>query len=355
MVIGCPCALVISTPVSIVAGLAAAARHGVLIKGGLYLELPARLRALAFDKTGTLTRGEPTVVDVIAMEGCSTADVLGWAGALEARSSHPLARAVQAHVRSLGLPIVEVADLQAVPGRGVTGLIAGIRHWVGSHDYVESLGIETPQVHDQLQRLGAQGRTVAVVGRSREVCGFLTLADGVRPEAAGVVQALRREGIAHTAMLTGDNAATARGIADAAGVEDVHAALLPADKVRVMDDLIERFGTVAMVGDGVNDAPAMARASMGIAMGAMGSDAAIEAADVALMSDDLSRLPWLIRHSRRTLRVIRQNVVLSLAVKAVFVALTFGGIASLWASIAADMGVSLVVVANALRLMKPTE
>ncbi|MEQ1575103.1 MAG: HAD-IC family P-type ATPase [Vicinamibacterales bacterium] len=237
----------------------------------------------------------------------------------------------------------------------MTAKINGVPYWLGSHRYLEELGQETTAVHDRLESLSSAGRTVVVIGKQDHVCGFVTLADALRPESVDIIRALHEAGVEHVVMLTGDNKPTADRIATATGIEEVRAELLPADKVKAVEELVARFGTVAMIGDGVNDAPAMGRASLGIAMGAAGSDAAIEAADVALMSDDLSKLPWLIRHSRRTLRIIRQNVVLSLGVKAVFVVLTFAGAATLWAAIAADMGVSLVVIANALRLLRSAD
>ncbi|MEQ1911243.1 MAG: HAD-IC family P-type ATPase, partial [Vicinamibacterales bacterium] len=294
-------------------------------------------------------------VDVVAMDGHTEAELLTSMGALEAHSDHPLARAIVAHVRDRGVMITPAEDVQAVQGRGVTAKINGVPYWLGSHRYLEELGQETTAVHDRLESLSSAGRTVVVIGKQDHVCGFVTLADALRPESVDIIRALHEAGVEHVVMLTGDNKPTADRIATATGIEEVRAELLPADKVKAVEELVARFGTVAMIGDGVNDAPAMGRASLGIAMGAAGSDAAIEAADVALMSDDLSKLPWLIRHSRRTLRIIRQNVVLSLGVKAVFVVLTFAGAATLWAAIAADMGVSLVVIANALRLLRSAD
>jgi Cd2+/Zn2+-exporting ATPase len=234
----------------------------------------------------------------------------------------------------------------------VTGRVNGRRYWLGSHRYLEELRQETGDVHAQLESLSAAGQTVVVVGTDDHVCGFIALADAVRPESVEAVRRLHDVGVGHVVMLTGDNKATATRIAAETEIDDVRAEMLPADKVSAIEDLVTRFQTVAMIGDGVNDAPAMGRASIGIAMGAAGSDAAVEAADIALMSDDLSRLPWLIEHSRRTLGIIRQNVIASLGVKAVFVVLTFSGLASLWTAIAADMGVSLAVIANALRLLR---
>ena len=352
LVIGCPCALVISTPVSIVAALAAAARQGVLVKGGVHIESPSRLVAVALDKTGTLTEGRPSVRSVHPMNEHDERDLLRIASALEAASDHPLARAIVRHAEGMGIAATPATDLQALHGLGLTARVDGEPYWLGSHRLLERRGQETPEVHDRLEALAGEGQSVVVLGNETHVCGFIALADSVRPEAPGVVAALRAAGVAHVVMLTGDNAATAQAIGRATGIEEVQAELLPEDKVRAIEELVSAHGRVAMIGDGVNDAPALARATIGVAMGAAGSGAAIETADVALMSDDLSKLPWLIRHSRRTLAVIRQNVATSLVVKGVFVALTLAGLASLWAAIAADMGASLVVIANGLRLLR---
>ncbi len=354
LVIGCPCALVISTPVSIVAALAASARNGVLIKGGVYVEAPARLKAVAMDKTGTLTEGRPRVAQVLPEPGISERELLVIAATMESQSDHPLARAIVEFCKEKGIAPRDAADFTAIQGKGATGTINGKTYWLGSHRYLEERGEETPEVHDRLQRLAGSGQSVVVVGNEERVIGMITLADAVRAESQESVASLRRAGIRHVVMVTGDNKPTAEAIAKATGVDELYAELLPQDKVALVEKLVGKYEQVAMVGDGVNDAPAMARATLGIAMGAMGSDAAIEAADVALMSDDLSKLPWLVRHSRRALAIIRQNITLSLAVKALFVILTFAGFASLWAAIAADMGVSLLVIFNALRLLART-
>lgn len=352
LVIACPCALVISTPVSVVAGLAAAARHGVLVKGGVYLEAPARIGAIAFDKTGTLTRGKPAVADVIPMGGHTRNELLESAAAIEARSEHPVAEAILRFVRAEGLAVPAVDGFQAVLGKGATARVRGKEYWLGSHRYLEERGQETAEVHDRLEALSREGKTVVVVGDASHVCGLIALADEVRPESAAMLRELRDLGIQHLVMLTGDNRGTAERIGTDIGLTELRAELLPEDKVKVIEELAAKYGSVAMVGDGVNDAPALARATLGIAMGAAGSDAAIETADVALMSDDISNIPWLVRHSRKTLAIIRQNIVFSLAVKAVFVGLTFLGHASLWSAIAADMGASLLVIFNGLRLLR---
>ncbi len=353
LVIACPCALVISTPVSIVAALAAAARQGVLIKGGMYVEAPARLKAIAFDKTGTLTAGKPAVVELVPLSGHDERELSERAAAMEQRSDHPLAVAIVAHARQKGITPPPAEDFQIIQGKGATARFNGQMYWLGSHRYLEERGQETPKVHAQLESMSGAGRSVVVIGNEQHVCGFITLADEIRPEAPPTLAELRRLGIEHLIMLTGDNEPTARAIANQTGIDEFRAELLPADKVKIVEELVAKYGAVAMVGDGVNDAPALGRATIGIAMGAVGSDAAIETADIALMSDDLSRLPWLIQHSRRTLAVIRQNIYFSLAVKTLFVILTFAGWSSLWAAIGADTGASLLVVFNGLRLLNP--
>jgi Zn2+/Cd2+-exporting ATPase len=315
--------------VSIVASLAAAARHGVLVKGGVHMETPSELKAVALDKTGTLTEGKPAVVALVPMNGHTESELLERIGAMEAHSDHPLARAIVAHVAERGVNGMMATDFQTVQGKGATARFNGKAYWLGSHRYLEERGQETPEVHDRIIEMSGSGQTVVVVGNDEHVCGFITLADKVRPEAAESVRRLHESGIEHVIMLTGDNQPTAEAIARATGVDEIRAELLPADKVSAVEELVRRYGSVAMIGDGINDAPAMGRASLGIAMGAAGSDAAIEAGDVALMSDDLSKLPWLITHSRQTTSIIRQNIVLSLGVKGVFVVLTVFGYASL--------------------------
>lgn len=352
LVIACPCALVISTPVSIVAALASAARAGVLVKGGAYIELPARLKAIAMDKTGTITRAKPVVAQVIPLGNHTEAELVARAAALEARSTHPLARAILGYADQRGIALAPASDVRVLRGKGLTGTFDGEPFWLGSHRYVVERGQDTPETAKRAETLEADGKTVIAVGNPRHVCGLIAVADTVRPEAREIVEQLHAAGITRVVMLTGDNRITASAIARDLGIDEVHAELLPDDKVEKIEELVARYGTVAMVGDGVNDAPALARANLGIAMGAIGSDAAIETADVALMTDDISKLPWLVHHAKRTLVVIQQNIVFSLGVKAVFVVLTFAGYATLWGAIAADTGASLLVVANALRLLR---
>lgn len=352
LVIACPCALVISTPVSIVAALATAARNGILIKGGAYIEAPASLRAMALDKTGTLTTGKPVIVEIIALNGHNEKQLLERAAALEVGSTHPIAIAILAHAKNLGVEVKPAANYQIIQGKGAQGEFDGKYYWLGSHRLLEEKREETSEVHQQLESMATAGCTVVVVGNSDHVCGFIALADGIRPEAKTTIKQLHDSGIENVVMLTGDNQGTANAVARAINITQVHAELLPEGKVKLIEELAERYESVAMVGDGINDAPAMGRATLAIAMGAAGSDAAIETADIALMSDDLSKLTWLIHHSRRTMNVIRQNIAFSLTIKAIFVILTFSGFSSLWAAIAADMGASLLVVFNGLRLLR---
>lgn len=357
LVIACPCALVISTPVTIVAALAGAAKQGVLIKGGVHLETPARLKAIAMDKTGTLTEGRPKVVELVPLGNRTEAQLLEFAAALEARSEHPLAHAILDEARKHGVNVVPADSVHAVRGKGVIGRTGGREAWLGSRSYLEERATTaaTPDVLLSADRIAGAGRTVVAVGDQNFVWGLIAIADAIRPEAKLVVAALHAAGVERVVMLTGDNRATAEVIARETGVDEVRAELLPEDKVAAIERLVGQFhkagSAFAMIGDGVNDAPAMARADLGIAMGAIGSDAAIETADVALMSDDLSKLPWLIQHSKATLAIIRQNIGFSLAVKLLFTGLTIAGFASLWGAIAADVGASLLVVLNGLRLL----
>ncbi|PSM16066.1 cadmium-translocating P-type ATPase [Nitratireductor sp. StC3] len=350
LVIACPCALVISTPVSIVAALTASARAGVLIKGGAYVEAPGRTTALALDKTGTITEGKPEVAAVHPLGGTSEADLVAVAASLEARSSHPLAQAILAHA---GKDVTAAEDTRTVPGRGIEGRFDGRTVWLGSDRFAaeKSFGAAIPA--DLRDRIEGAGATMVAVGDDSGVLGLLELRDRIRPDARGIVAQLHKQGVKKIVMLTGDNDRTARAVAAEVDIDEVRAELLPEDKVAAITELVASHDMVAMIGDGVNDAPAMARAHYGIAMGAVGSDAAIETADIALMTDDIGKVPWLIGHSRRTMSIIHQNIGVSLATKAVFVGLTAFGMASMWGAIAADVGVSLLVVANALRLLRP--
>ncbi len=352
LVIGCPCALVISTPVSIVAALARAAQMGVLVKGGLYMEEPSKVKAIAFDKTGTITEGKPAVVDVIPFDEHDEAWVLASAAALESRSEHPLAKAILDEANERGIGFEPATEGQALGGKGVHGRIDDREFWLGSHRYLEERDQETAEVHQLLEDISSDGKTSVVLGNESHVCGIITIADRVRPEAKATFDRLRASGIQEIVILSGDNQGTVEAVGKVVGADEVRGELLPSDKVDAIEQLVTKHGHAAMVGDGVNDAPALARASLGIAIGAAGSDAAIETADIALMADEIERIPWLIEHSKRTTGTIRANIIFALSIKAIFVVLALFGEASLWSAIAADMGASLLVVLNGIRLLR---
>lgn len=352
LVIACPCALVISTPVSIVSALTRAANHGVLIKGGRYLEAVAGLRAIAIDKTGTLTRGEPVVKEVVPLNGHSRVELLQRAAALESQSTHPIARAILACAKQEGVQVPTADAYQSLSGRGAEGVVEGKPYWIGSHRLMLERMPDAESAHSSSVDLKATGCSVVAIGSAAHVCGLISVADAVRDGVDRNVRELRQLGIRHIWMLTGDNHETGQAIADAVGVDGFLAEALPEDKLREIERLREEHGAVAMIGDGVNDSPALAAATVGIVMGAIGTDAAIEAADIALMSDDLAKVPWLIRLARRTLRIIKQNIAFALGLKLLFVVLAACGLASLWMAIAADTGASLLVVFNGLRLLR---
>jgi Cd2+/Zn2+-exporting ATPase len=349
LVIACPCALVLSTPISVVSGLTAAARRGILIKGGLYLEQGHRLKVLALDKTGTLTQGKPEVTDVVALQGTEQ-EVIQYTIALSARSDHPVSKAIAAQ-GSAGTVHLDVANFAALQGRGVEGVIGGVRYRLGNHRLVEESGACTPYLEEKLDALEEQGKTVVVLLRDRTAVAVFAIADAVRPESADAIAQLRRLGI-RPVMLTGDNRHTAEAIARQVGIEDVRSELLPEDKLNAIDALSAGGAVVGMVGDEINNAPALAKAGIGFAMGAAGTDTAIETADVALMDDDPRKLAEFVRLSRATRAVLWQNLTLALGIKVVFLALAIVGQATLWMAVFADMGTSLLVVFNGLRLLR---
>ena len=345
LVIACPCAMVISTPVAVVSAITSAARNGVLIRGGEHLEMISKVKVVAFDKTGTLTKGAPEVTDVVALNGCSEAEVLRIAATLEQRSSHPIAGAILRKAGSQVLP--EPDHFHSTTGRGITGTVDGQEFKVGTAELL------TDAVPGPVALLSAKGRTAVYVGTDSELVGAIIIADSVREGAREAVRDLRKQGIEHVVMLTGDNSATAQAIADEVGLDEYRAQLLPEDKVAAVKELAETYGPVAMVGDGINDAPALATAAVGIAMGAAGSDTALETADAALMSDDLSKLPYLFRLSRRSSRVIKQNVWASILIKFSLAAGVIPGLVSLAVAVlVGDMGTSLGVTTNAMRLAR---
>ncbi|GAB4187495.1 MAG: heavy metal translocating P-type ATPase [Simkaniaceae bacterium] len=352
LVIACPCALVISTPVSVVSGITSAARNGVLIKGGMYLEAPAYLRALAVDKTGTLTYGKPMVQNIIPLNHYSEKDVLSFAASLEHFSEHPLAKAILARAEEENAPVLSVENYQAIKGKGAIGRIEGKQFWIGSHRFMHEKKQEDPKIHQMAVEIEDSGHSLIAIGNDSHIIGLISVSDSPRELAKETLQTIKEQGVEKIIMLTGDNVNTAGALAKETGVDAYYAELLPEDKVEAVKTLVEKYEHVCMVGDGINDAPAMAMASFGIAMGAIGADAAIETADIALMTDDLSKIPWLIRLSKKTLKIIKQNIVFALSLKILFIALALLGWASLWMAIAADTGASLLVIFNALRLLK---
>ena len=350
LVIACPCALVISTPVSIVAALSAAARNGVLIKGGAYLERLADVRVVAFDKTGTLTRGEPRVSDVISTSAADTAEILRCAAAVEARSEHPIGRAITARARDLGLEVPAATGFISAPGRGAEADVGDRRVIVGNDGMLAARGIRIQA--DAIDALRQRGNTVVCVAADGRMLGAVAVADPLRETARETIGMLRSHGIRRVAMLTGDHAATARAVAASLSLDEEHHGLLPEEKHALVLAMREAGGAVLMVGDGVNDAPALAAADVGVAMGAAASDAALETADVALMSGELLKLPYALRLARATVRNVKTNLVVSLVLKAVFLVAAITGSATLWMAVLADTGASVVVVANALRLLR---
>ena len=355
LIIACPCALVISTPVSIVSGLTAAARRGILIKGGVYLEEGRRLAWLALDKTGTLTHGKPVCTDLdtlVPPEPGAAAPAL-LAASLAARSDHPVSRAVaQAHATGAApAPLLEVRDFAALPGRGVRGRIGGQTWHLGNLRLMRELGVATPDLQARIEAVEQQGKTAIALADGRRAVALAAVADTLKPGSAEAVAGLHRLGV-RTLMLTGDNVRTARAVAEQAGIDEAHGELLPEDKLRAVEAKLGAAGKVGMVGDGINDAPALARADIGFAMGAAGTGTAIETADVALMDDDLRKIGQFVRLSRATHRILVQNIALALGIKAVFLVLAAAGHATLWMAVFADVGASLLVVANGLRLLR---
>ncbi len=348
LVIACPCALVISTPVTIVSGLAAAARRGLLVKGGVHLEQGRHLRVVALDKTGTLTEGKPSLVDVVPFGVTSRDDVLRRAASLEAMSNHPIARAV---ARGWTGELLPATDVRSIEGKGLVGVVGGAPLAIGSHRLAEERGVCSPEIERDLARLEAEGKSVMVVWSGPDVLGVLAVADSVRETSVEAVRALHAQGI-RLAMLTGDNPTTAKAVAARVGIDQVEANLLPEDKLAAIDRLAKEHGPVGMVGDGVNDAPALARATIGFAMGAAGTDTALETADVALMKDDLRGVPEFVALSRRTGATLWTNIALSIGIKVVFFGLALVGVATLWMAVFADMGASLLVAGNGLRLLR---
>lgn len=358
LVIACPCALVISTPVSVVSGLTAMARRGVLIKGGAVLEAVGRLKALAVDKTGTITEGKPRVTKVVNVNANDEAEIVRIAASIDAHSEHPLARAVAAYAKEKQVPFSRSENYNALSGRGAEGDIDGHRYFVGNHRLAHELGVCSPDIEQQLAQIEADAQSVVVVGHrphgncKGEVLGILAVGDAMRSNAPAAIAALHRAGVTKVVMLSGDNQRTADAIAKACGIDEAHGDLLPDQKIERVKTMLGEWQYVGMIGDGVNDAPAMAAASVGIAMGGAGTDTAIETADLALMQDDLGMVAEAILLGRRTVGIIKFNIAFALALKAVFLILALLGHTSLWLAILADTGATILVIANALRLLR---
>jgi Zn2+/Cd2+-exporting ATPase len=356
LVVGCPCALVISTPVSIVTAIGNAAKNGVLVKGGVYLEEMGMIKAIAFDKTGTLTKGIPAVTDFIVLSSSDRKELLSVIAALENKSQHPLASSIvrKAENDQIAYKKIVIEEFTSVTGKGIKGTIKEVSYYIGSPKYINEIlrgGIPV-EFSDEISRLQDEGKTVMAAGTESELLALIAVADEVRESSREVVSRLHGLGIDKTIVLTGDNSGTAKAIGKEAGVSDIESELLPEDKLSFIKELQKNHGKVAMVGDGINDAPALAAATVGVAMGGAGTDTALETADIALMADDLKKLPFIIKLSRKTLTIIKQNITFSIGIKLLALLLVIPGWLTLWIAIFADMGATLIVTLNGLRLLK---
>ncbi len=358
LVIACPCALVISTPVSIVSGLTAMAKKGVLVKGGVFLEALGKVTAIAVDKTGTITEGKPEVQNVLALNKIKEDAIIEVAGSIESLSSHPLAEAIVNYAKQKNLPLKHATDFKTVVGKGAEAEIDGHEYFLGNHRFAHELGICSPELESILLKLEAEAQSVVVVGHrphhgcAGEVLGVIALGDTIRANTKNAIAALHEAGVKKIIMLSGDNQRTASAIAMQAGIDEAIGDLLPEDKVARIKALTAEYKSVAMIGDGINDAPALAQSTVGIAMGGVGTDTAIETADVTLMQDDLVQVSKAIHMGKRALSVIRFNIGFAISTKLIFLVLAVLGVSSLWLAVLADTGASLLVTANALRLLK---
>ncbi len=349
LVISCPCALAISTPVAMVSAITSAARHGVLIKGATFIEELSKIKAFAFDKTSTLTKGRLEVTDIIGLNGNSPESVLAIAASLESRSGHPIAKAILNKAAGEGTNLKEITSFKSIKGKGLRAEINGTVYYAGAKNLFDELSIRVP---DELSRFESEGKTSILISNEDAGVGIIALADRIREKTPATISDLKKLHI-RTEMLTGDNKEVAAALAKMTGVDEYYAELLPEDKVKVVEKLARRFGSVAMVGDGVNDAPSLAAANVGIAMGTAGSDVAIETADIALMHDDLSKIDYLIHLSKKTMRVVKQNITVSIIIKGSLTLLALMGFINLWIAVAVgDMGLSLAVILNAIRLTR---
>jgi len=354
LVIACPCALVISTPVTIASALTNAARHGILIKGGIHLENLASIDAVAFDKTGTLTEGRIDVIEVIPLNSLSRREIIKIAASVELHSEHHLAQAFLSHAdrENVRLDDIIIEQFESIPGKGVRAVVNRNPFSLGNHQFAEELGVCSPEVERLVSGVEARGHTAVILANEKEALGIISLADRVRTESKGTLTQLRGLGVREAVLLTGDSRSTAMNIAAELGFDTVRADLMPQDKLAVIEELKSKYQTVCMVGDGVNDAPALALSDLGVAMGGIGSDSALETADVVLMSDDLSKMPFGMKLGKKALRAIRQNIILAIVTKLVFLTLGVLGVSSLWLAILADDGATILVVLNGLRLLR---
>ncbi|HZK42700.1 MAG TPA: cation-translocating P-type ATPase [Syntrophomonadaceae bacterium] len=350
LLVACPCALVISTPVSIVSAIGNAAKNGILIKGGIYLEQLGKLKAIAFDKTGTLTQGKPEVTDLVALN-TSEDRLIELSALIESRSEHPIAQAIISYNKNKINLKDEIKDFLAVPGKGAQAIINNEIHYLGNPLFLEESGIDLTTNKEIIDKYNKEGKTVVVLANNHEILGLIAISDTLRDDSVSTIKELKKSGIEHVIMLTGDNYQVAQDIASYIDADEFSAELLPQDKAQAVTDLISQYNGVAMVGDGINDAPALATSTVGIAMGGAGSGAALETADIALMSDNLSKLPFAIQLSQRTVRIIKQNILISLVIKTAILLLVIPGLLTMWLAVIADVGTSMIVTLNGMRLL----
>lgn len=352
LVVSCSCGIALSVPVAVVAAIGNAARHGILVKGGVFIEIAEKLKAIAFDKTGTITIGRPSVTDILPLNNQKEETILSLAASIEGRSEHPLGETIVSHAKERGLHLQTVDVFESLPGMGAKAKIGACEYFIGNKRLFSEYSIPTEKIHDQISKLEDQGKTVVLLGLREEPLGIIAVADRVRTEAKSVIQILKRSGIERVIMLTGDNEGTAATIAREVGVDEYYAKLLPENKVAAVKKLKEKYSYIAMVGDGVNDAPAMAESNAGIAMGAAGTDIAIETSDIVLMSDDLEKIPYIIKLSRRTISNIRQNIIVSLLIIVFLVPVALCGWIGLVPGLLINEIGGLLVIANGLRLLR---
>lgn len=352
LVIACPCALVISTPITIVSGLTNAMKNGILIKGGIFLEKFSKLKSIVFDKTGTLTIGMPMVQKVYNFNGHSEEEIVKIAASGETKSEHPLGQAIVDYAQKLNIKLKQINSFSSIEGKGIQSEIQSKKYFIGSHKMFEEKGLCDNEVHNQLESIENENHTAVLIGSEKEIYGIISIADSLRPEAQQSISLLKKKGIKNIGLLTGDNRRTANAVANKLGIDYQKSELLPTQKVKEIKELRKKYELIGMVGDGINDAPALASSSIGIAMGVRGTDIVLETADITLLKDDLLKLPYLFSLSKRTLRIIKQNITIALGLKFIFFVLAVPGWATLWMAVFADMGASLIVIFNGLRALK---